>query len=114
MIKYLGAAAVLAAAYGVEGAIEVTAVFLAVLASMFYFVATRLFIGLSQAMLTKDVDVLYMTMTYMIYITMAALVFVSPYSYVVFIALPWLVIQGIANTMSVLLKLDIIDIRDAE
>jgi hypothetical protein len=114
MIKYLGAAAALAAAYGVEGAIELTAIALAMLASMFYFLTTRLFIGLSQASLVKDVDVLYMSMVYMIYVTMAALVFISPYSYVAFIALPWLVIQGIANTMSVLLKLDIIDIRDSE
>jgi hypothetical protein len=114
MIKYLGAAAALAAAYGVEGAIELTAIALAALASMFYFLTTRLFIGLSQASLVKDVDVLYMSMVYMIYATMAALVFISPYSYVAFIALPWLVIQGIANMMSVLLKLDIIDIHDSE
>jgi hypothetical protein len=114
MIKYLGAAAALAAAYGVEGAIELTAIALAALASMFYFLTTRLFIGLSQASLVKDVDVLYMSMVYMIHVTMAALVFISPYSYVAFIALPWLVIQGIANMMSVLLKLDIIDIHDSE
>jgi hypothetical protein len=114
MIKYLGVAAALAATYGIEGAIEVTTFFLALLASMFYFVAFRLFTGLSQAALSTDFDVLHMLMVYMIYITMATLVYMSPYSYIAFVALPWLIIQGSANILSLLVKFDIIGIKDNE
>ena len=114
MIKYLGVAAALAAAYEVELGIEATAFLLALLASMFYFVSVRLFTGLSQAALSTDFDVLHLVMAYMIYVTMAALVFMSPYAYVAFVALPWLVIQGSANVLSLLIKFDIIGIEDKE
>lgn len=111
MIKYIGAAAALAAAYGIEGALEVTAIALGLLASMFYFMTFRLFTGLSQAMIMKDFDVLSMITIYMIYITMAVIVFMSPYSYVALIAAPWLVIQTAINVLSILIKLDIIGIE---
>ena len=111
MIKYLGAAAVLAAAYGIEGAIEVTSVTLALLASMFYFMTLRLFTGLSQATLVENVDVLKMTTIYMIYVTMTAVVFKSEYSYIALIAMPWIAIQTLINVLSVLIKLDIIGIN---
>ncbi len=111
MIKYLGAAAVLAAAYGIEGAIEVTTVILALLASMFYFMTLRLFTGLSQATLVENVDVLRMATIHMIYVTMTTVVFMSEYSYIALIAMPWIVIQTIINVLSVLIKLDIIGIN---
>jgi hypothetical protein len=114
VIKYLGVAAALAATYGVEWAIEFTAILLAILASMFYFIAGRLFTGLSQAALSIDFDVLHLLMVYMIYVTMTVLVFMSPYSYVAFVALPWLIIQGYANVLSLLVKFDIIGIEDKE
>lgn len=111
MIKYVGAAAALAAAYGIDGALEVTAIALGLLAAMFYFMAMRLFTGLSQAMLLKDFDVLSMITIYMIYITMATIVFMSPYSYVALLAAPWLAIQTMINILSILIKLDIIGIE---
>jgi len=111
MIKYIGAAAALAAAYGIEGALEVTAIALGLLASMFYFMTLRLFTGLSQAMIMKDFDVLSMITIYMIYITMAVIVFMSPYSYVALLAAPWLTIQTAINILSILIKLDIIGIE---
>lgn len=111
MIKYIGAAAALAAAYGIEGAVEVTAIALGLLASMFYFMTFRLFTGLSQAMLIKDFDVLSMITIYMIYITMATIVFMSPYSYVALLTAPWLFIQTGINILSILIKLDIIGIE---
>ena len=111
MIKYIGAAAALAAAYGIDGALEVTAIALGLLACLFYTMTFRLFTGLSQAMIMKDFDVLSMITIYMIYITMATIVFMSPYSYVALLAAPWLVIQTFINILSILVKLDIIGIE---
>ena len=111
MIKYIGAAAALAAAYGINGALEVTTIALALLASMFYLMTFRLFTGLSQAMIIKDFDVLSMITIYMIYITMATIVFMSPFSYVALLAAPWLAIQTLINILSMLVKLDIIGIE---
>lgn len=111
MIKYIGAAAALAAAYGIDGALEVTAIALGLLALLFYTMTFRLFTGLSQAMIMKDFDVLSMITIYMIYITMATIVFMSPYSYVALLAAPWLVIQTFINILSILVKLDIIGIE---
>lgn len=111
MIKYLGAAAALAAAYGIDGALEVTAIALGLLAFLFYTMAFRLFAGLSQAMIMKDFDILSMITIYMIYITMATIAFMSPYSYVALLAAPWLVIQAFINILSILVKLDIIGIE---
>lgn len=111
MIKYIGAAAALAAAYGISGALEVTVVALALLAFMFYIMAFRLFAGLSQAMILKEFDVLSMITIYMIYITMAVIVFMSPYSYVVLLCAPWLAIQTLINILSILVKYDIVGIE---
>lgn len=111
MIKYIGAAAALAAAYGIEGAVEIMVVALGLLAAMFYTMTFRLFAGLSQATVNGDPDLLHMATIYMIYITMAVLTFYSPYAYVALIALPWLVIQTAVNILSVLIKLDIIGIE---
>ena len=111
MIKYIGAAAALAAAYGIEGALQVTAIALGLLAAIFYFMTFRLFTGLSQAMLMKDFDVLSMITIYMIYITMAVIVFMSPYFYVALVAAPWLLIQTGINILSILIKLDIVGIE---
>lgn len=111
MIKYIGAAAALAAAYGIDGALEVTAIALGLLAFLFYTMTFRLFTGLSQAMIMKDFDILSMITIYMIYITMATIVFMSPYSYVALLAAPWLVIQTFINILSILVKFDIIGIE---
>ncbi len=111
MIKYIGAAAALAAAYGIPGGLEVTIVALALLALMFYIMVFRLFSGLSQAMIIKDFDVLSMITIYMIYITMAVIVFMSPYWYVVLLCAPWLVIQTFINILSILVKYDIVGIE---
>lgn len=111
MIKYIGAAAALAAAYGINGALEVTVIALGLLASMFYIIAFRLFTGLSQAMIIKDFDVLSMATIYMMYFTMAVIVFMSPYSYVALIAAPWLAIQACINILSILVKFGIIGIE---
>lgn len=112
MIKYFGAAAALAAAYGIEGATEVTAAALIILSSIFYFIALKLFSGLSQSAITnsQDVDVLKLAMIYMIYVTMFATVYVSEYSNVAFYAMPWLIIQSAINTLVLLIKFDIIGI----
>lgn len=111
MIKYVGAAAVLAAAYGIQGAIEVTTIMLVLFASMFYIAAFRLFVGLSQAALITNVDLLKMITIYMIYITMAVAVFMSPYSYIAIFAAPWLVIQTAINILSALVKVGVIGIE---
>jgi hypothetical protein len=111
MIKYIGAAAVLAAAYGINGALEVTAAALVLLALIFYTMAFRLFTGLSQAVIVKDFDILRMLTIYMIYVTMLIVVFMSPYFYVALIAAPWIAIQTFINILSILVKLDIIGIE---
>lgn len=111
MIKYIGAAAALAAAYGIDGALEITTIALAVLAGMFYFMAFRLFTGLSRAVVVQDADILAMMTIYMIYITMTIIVFVSPFSYVALLASPWLFIQTMINVLTILIKLDIIGIE---
>lgn len=111
MIKYIGAAAVLAAAYGINGALEVTATALVLLALIFYAMAFRLFTGLSQAVIVKDFDILRMLTIYMIYVTMLIVVFMSPYFYVALIAAPWIAIQTFINILSILVKLDIIGIE---
>lgn len=111
MIKYLGAAATLAAAYGIEGALEVMVVAYATLACIFYAMAFRLFAGLSQAMITGTFDVLHMTTVYMIYVTMTALTLNSQYDYIAFMAMPWIAIQTVINILSVLIKLDIVGIN---
>lgn len=113
MIKYICAAAVLAAAYGINGAVEVTTISLAMLATIFYMMTFRLFVGLSRAELVKpeNLDVLNMAVVYMIYFTSTVVVFNSPYAYVAFLAMPWVAIQGLINLLSVLIKLDIIGIN---
>lgn len=111
MFKFIGAAAVLAAAYGINGAMEVTVLFLASFATLFYIMAFRLFSGLSRAELVDDVDILKMSTIYMIYLTSAVVVFNGEYSYVALIAAPWLIIQGFINILSVLLKLGIVGIN---
>ena len=111
MIKYIGAAAALAAVYGIDGALEITVFALGLLAALFYSMAFRLFTGLSQAMIIKDFDVLQMITIYMIYTTMATIVIMSPYFYVALLAAPWLAIQACINVLSLLVKLDIIGIE---
>lgn len=111
MIKIFGLAAVLAAAYGVEGGYEAAAIMLCFMASLFYLMAFKLFAGLSQAMVTGNVDILYMITAYMTYFTMAVVTFYGPYSYVALIALPWLTIQALINMLAVLIKLDIVGIN---
>lgn len=112
MIKYLGAAAVLAAAYGIPAALEVTVVATVLLSSMFYFVALKLFSGLSQSALMdgSDVDVLKLVMIHMIYITMFATVFMSDYTTVAVYAMPWLIIQSAINALVLLIKFGVIGI----
>ncbi len=113
MIKYICAAAVIAAAYGVTGAVEVTAVTLSALAAMFYFMTFRLFIGLSRAELVnpENLDVLKMAVIYMIYFTATVVVFYSPYSYIALLAMPWVAIQTSINILSVLIKSGFIGIN---
>jgi uncharacterized radical SAM superfamily protein len=111
MLKYLGVAAVIAATYKLPYGIESAVTILAVLASMFYTMAFRLFTGLSQAELVEDVDILKMITIYMIYVTLAVVVFMSPFAYVTVFALPWLAIQTVINIISILLKLDVIGIK---
>lgn len=108
MIKYLGAAAALAAAYGITGALEVTMIALIVLASLFYVMAFNLFIGTSRSVIAGKTDVLHMITVYMIYVTMTTVVFMSDYSWVAFMALPWLLIQTGINIVSLLVKFEII------
>jgi hypothetical protein len=114
MIKYTGAAAVVAAAYGINGAIELTAILFTLNMCMFYFVITKIFIGLSQSLLSKDVDILYMTMIYMIHFTMGVAVWMSEYSYLALIGAPWMFINGISCLMSALYKMEVIDIKNKE
>lgn len=111
MFKFVGAAAVVAAAYGIDGGVEVTAVMLASFATLFYAMAFRLFTGLSQAELVEDVDLLRMTTIYMIYLTSMVVVFKSDYYYIAIWSLPWLTIQTVINILSVLIKLDVIGIK---
>jgi len=111
MFKFIGAAAVLAAAYGINGAMEVTVLFLASFAALFYIMAFRLFTGLSRAELVEDIDILKMITIYMIYVTAAVITFSGGYTYVALLAAPWLVIQGFINILSVLLKLGIVGIH---
>lgn len=111
MLKYFGVAAVLAATYQVPYGLEVSASILSFFALLFYTMAFKLFTGLSQAELVEDVDILRMITIYMIYITLASVVFLSQYQYIAVFAMPWLIIQGMINALLVLIKLDIIGIK---
>jgi len=111
MLKYIGVVAVLAATYQVPYGLEAAASILSLLALSFYAMAFRLFTGLSQAELVEDVDILRMFTIYMIYIALASILFFSQYQYVTVFALPWLGIQTVINTLSVLIKLDIIGVK---
>lgn len=111
MIKYIGAATALAAAYGIEGALEAMVLCYMALAFIFYMMTFRLFIGLSQAMLSSSFDTLQMITIYMIYITMTVITFNSEYDYISYIAMPWIAIQTAINILSILVKLDIIGIH---
>lgn len=113
-IKYIGLVTILAASFKVEGAIELASFILAALAIMFYFLSFQVFAGLSQTSILKDFDVLRMITVYMINVTMIIGVFMSPYSYVAIFALPWMIIQTLINTLSVLVKYDIVGIRESD
>ncbi len=111
MLKYLGVAAIMAATFNIQGGLELVVLILSCLAVMFYIVAFRLFTGLSQAVLIVDANILQVITVYMIYITMAIIAFKGGYQPAVYVATPWLVIQGIINILTILIKLDIIGIQ---
>lgn len=111
MFKYTGVAAVLAATYNIQGAIELTALLLIALASVFYIMTFRLFCGLSQAALVDGANILHVVTIYMIYVTMAAVTYMGPYSYIALVALPWLLIQGCINILTILIKLEIVGVQ---
>ncbi len=113
-IKYLGLITILAASYKVEGAIELASFILAVLAIIFYGLSFQVFAGISKTSILKDFDMLRMITVYMINITMIIGVFMSPYYYVAIFALPWMGIQTMINTLSVLVKYDIVGFREGD
>lgn len=111
MLAYIGVAAIMAATLNVQGALELVVFILSSLALMFYIVAFKLFAGLSQSVMTDGVNILQVITIYMIYITMATVAFMGGYQLPVYVALPWLVIRGFINVLSILIKLDIIGIK---
>jgi hypothetical protein len=113
-IKYIGLITIVAASYKVEGAIELASFILAALAIIFYALSFQVFAGISKTSILKDFDVLRMITVYMINVTMMIGVFMSPYSYVAIFALPWIMIQTMINTLSLLVKYDIVGIRESD
>lgn len=111
-IKYIGLVTIVAASFKVEGAIELASFILAALSIIFYGLAFQVFAGLSKTAILKDFDLPRMITAYMINVTMLIGVFMSPYSYVAIFALPWMIIQTLINTLSVLVKYDIVGIRE--
>jgi hypothetical protein len=112
MFKYLAVAVVLAATYKLPYSVEAAAAILSFFATTFYVMTFRLFTGLNNAQLSDDVDILKVITIYMIYISLGAIVFLSQYQYIAFFALPWLGIQLLINALSILVKLDIIGIKN--
>jgi hypothetical protein len=111
MIKLISVAAIMAATYHVQGAIEAVVVILSLLAFVFYTMAFRLFVGLSQAELISDANILQVVTVYMIYITMAIQAYMSDYTAVVYMVAPWLIIQALINVLTIMIKLEFIEIR---
>lgn len=112
MLKYLGVAAIMAATFNLPSSLEAVVLILSLLATTFYIMAFRLFSGLSRAVLVDDANILQVITVHMIYITMAVIAFMGGYQIAVYIALPWLAIQGLINILTILIKLDIIGIQN--
>ncbi len=111
MFKYLAVAVVLAATYKLPYSVEVAVIMLSFFATTFYVMTFRLFTGLNTAQLSDDVDILKVITIYMIYVSLAVVVFLSQYQYIAILAMPWLGIQFVINALSILIKLDIIGIK---
>lgn len=111
MFKLISVIAILAATYQVQYSIELVTLLILLISTLFYGLAFKLFVGLLQSIILKEVDILGVLTSQMIYFIMMLLTYQSQYYMVALIALPWLIIQTLINTVSILITLGYIEIR---
>lgn len=114
MFKFIGVVAVLATTYQLPYALEVTASLLLIMCMIFYSLAFKLFVGLSQSALVEEVDILKVLTTYTIYVLMGVVTYQSQYYYIALVAAPWFIIQGLINALSILITLGFIEIKNSK
>ncbi len=111
LISSVCLAAILAVSFNISSAPEVLALIVLGIAILFYGLMARLMVGLSQAELNHNVDIYKMLTSYLIQLAAVGIVFMGPYYYVSFIALPWITIATFSNILSVLAKLGYVEIH---
>jgi hypothetical protein len=112
LISGICVVAILATSFNVQGSQEVLALMVAFIASMFYGLIARLMVGLSQAELNHNVDLQRMLTSYFVQVTSVVLVVMGPYSYIAYMAIPWIGVATFSNTLSVLAKFGYLEIHD--
>lgn len=114
LITYTLLAAITAASFQVTGAFELVTALVAFQCAMFYWYMANLMSGLSQTALNPNVNVYSLLGKAGINITAVIFVFNSDYAAYAYLAVPMIAIATYTNVLCILLKYEVIDIRDKD
>lgn len=114
LVFYTTLAAIMAASFQLPYSVEVLAVMISLTSVAFYYSMGQLLVGLSASNLNPQANMQKMLMTFFVNATGVAFLFTTPYIQVAYIAIPWMAIALYANTLVMLIKLEVLDIRDKD
>lgn len=114
LIFYTTLAAVMAASFQLPYSAEALVVMISLTGIAFYYSMGQLLVGLAASNLNPQASMQKMLMTLFVNATGVAFLFTTPYVQVAYIAIPWMAIALYANGLVMLIKLEVLDIRDKD
>jgi hypothetical protein len=111
---YIVLAAVVAASFNVPYSIEALALFVCINAIDFYYILSRVFVGIAGSTLNVGADIQKMLGFLFVNATAVSFVYVSEYSQIAYIAIPWISILLYTNILVLLVRLNVIGIKNSD
>jgi hypothetical protein len=114
LFVYVVLAAVVVASFNVPYSIEALALFVCFNAVDFYYTLSKVFIGIAESSLNVGADIQKMLGFFFVNATGVSFLYLSEYSQIAYIALPWISILLYTNILVLLVRLNVIGIKNSD